>query len=218
MSATQEIKFNFKARTIRDENNNEIGKTKKQDPIKVNLVVPERTDLAAVLQSEDPAYAKVQQLILDAVIAVQKDQARSQLDEIIEGFGTDDTKVITPEMLDHDKLTLTYIANLEPSQRGSRAIPEEDWETFYKDYLAVMVAATGKEEKRIKAHIDLFAKPLKAKQNKDAEAIMTTLIDQLDVYLASSAMVEETAECANRIRSKFEKWLKEDNALDASAL
>lgn len=218
MTATVDTKFNFKARTIRDENNNEIGKTKKQNPIVVPLLVPDKADLAAVLSSSDPAYAKVQQLILDAVISVQKDQARSQLDEIIESFGTDETKVVTPEMLDHDKLTLTYIANLEPSQRGSRAIPEEDWEAFYKDYLAVMVAATGKEEKRIKAHIELFSKPLKAKQNKDSEAIMTTLVDQLDIYLANSSQVEDTAECASRIQNKFKKWLAEDNALDASAL
>jgi len=212
------IKFNFKSRTIKDENNVEIGKIKKQNPITANIMVPTKDDVAEVLMSSDPADIKVQQLIMDAIVAVQRDQARSQLDEIIESFGSDDSKVVTPEMLDHDKLTLSYIANLEPAQRGARALSEEDKEAFYSDYLSVMVQATGKEEKRIKAHIDLFQKPLKAKQNKDSTAIMTTLIDQLNIYITASPNIEETMEAAARIKSRFEKWLKEDDTFDASAL
>lgn len=218
MPQSTPVKFNFKSRTLKDDNGTELGKTKKQAPIVANLSTPTKDEVAEILMSDDPASAKLQSLIMDAVISVQRDQARSQLDDIIESFGTDDSKVVTPEMLDHDKLTLTYIANLEPAQRGARALSEEDKEAFYADYLAVMVQATGKEEKRIKAHIDLFQKPLKAKQNKDSTAIMTTLIDQLNIYLASSPNVEETGEAALRIQSRFQKWLKEDDAFDASAL
>jgi hypothetical protein len=218
MSATTPIKFNFKSRTLKDDNGTELGKTKKQAPIIANLITPTKEELVQVLSSEDVAYQKVQQLIMDAVIQIQKDQARSQLDDIIESFGTDDSKVVTPEMLDHDKLTLTYISNLEPAQRGARALSDEDKEAFYADYLQVMVQATGKEEKRIKAHIDLFQKPIKAKQNKDSTAIMTTLVDQINVYLTASQQVEDTGEAALRIQSRFQKWLKEDDAFDASAL
>ena len=218
MSQTTAIKFNFKSRTLKDDNGTELGKTKKQAPIVANLITPTKEELVQVLSSEDVAYAKVQALILDAVIQIQKDQARSQLDEIIEGFGTDDTKVVTPEMLDHDKLTLTYISNLEPAQRGARALSDEDKEAFYTDYLQVMVQATGKEEKRIKAHIDLFQKPIKAKQNKDSTAIMTTLVDQINIYIASSQQIEDTGEAATRIQSRFQKWLKEDDSFHASAL
>lgn len=218
MTMTVDSKFNFKARTLRDDDGKELGKTKKQDPVVVSLVVPTNEDLAAVLQSQDPAHEKIKLLINEAVQQLIRDQARSQFDAIIEDFGTDDTKTVTAEMLDHDKLTLTYIANLPPSQRGVRALSEEELKEFYDDYLQVMVAATGKEEKRIKAHLDLFAKPIRAKQNKDSTAIMNVLVEQLDIYLATSQNVESTAEAATRIQNKFKKWLSEDDKFDASAL
>ena len=218
MTQIIEQKFNFKARTLRDDDGKELGKTKKQSPVVANLVVPTKEELAAVLASQDPAYEKVQAVIQEAVNTLIRDQARSQFDVIIEEFGNDDTKTVTAEMLDHDKLTLTYIANLPPSQRGVRALTEEELKEFYDDYMAVMIAATGKEEKRIKAHISLFEKPIRAKQNKDAEKIMTVLIEQLDIYLATSQNVESTGEAATRLQGKFKKWLNEEAAFDASAL
>lgn len=218
MTQVAEQKFNFKARTLRDDDGKELGKTKKQSPVIVNLVVPTNQELSDVMASQDPAYDKIKSLINDAVLSVIRDQARSQFDTIIEDFGNDDTKTVTAEMLDHDKLTLSFIASLPPAQRGLRALTEEELTEFYADYLQVMIAATGKEEKRIKAHINLFEKPIRAKQNKDATAIMNVLVDQLDIYLATSQNVESTGEAASRIQNKFKKWLSEENTFDATAL
>ena len=228
MTQAIDTKFSFKARKITDSEGKEIGKSKKQPPLVVQLPYPTPEELIAHLQKQDlevppkkegeaTTYEmdKVKSLILDAVHAVIKDQAKGQLDEAIDSFGSDDTKTVTADMLDYDKLSLEFIANLPPAQRGARAIPEEDFEAFYGDYMQVMVQVTGKPEAKIKNHIDLFKKPTRAKQNKEA---LKVLVDQLDVYLASSANIEDTGEVAQRLRSKFDRWVKEDDKLDLSAL
>ena len=69
-----------------------------------------------------------------------------------------------------------------------------------------MVVATGKAEDKIKNHINLFKKPAKAKSNKP---VLEVLVDQLDIYMASSANLEETGTCAARISEKFKRWIDE---------
>lgn len=225
MTQSIETKFNFKARKITDDAGKEIGKTKKQPALIVNLPVPTDADVVAYLSAQDDVDAdgkktnspgnKVRDLLRDAIQSIVRDQAKGQLDDVIDSFGVDDSKTITADSLDFDKLSLEYIATLPPAQRGARAISEEDFEAFFADYMAVMVATTGKPETKIANHIGHFKKPTRVKGNKD---VLGVLIDQLDVYLASAANVEDTGEVANRIRSKFDKWLKEDDKFDASAL
>lgn len=222
MTASIATKFSFKARKITDSEGKEIGKTKKQPALTVNLPQPTPEDLIAKLSVQDttndkgePVVDKVKQLILEAVQDIVRAQAKGQLDDIIDGFGADETLTVSAENIDYDKLSLDYIANLPPAQRGARAIAEEDWEAFFADYLQVMVAATGKPEQKIKNHLDLFKKPTRVKANKDALGV---LVDQIDVYLTASQNVEETAECANRLRGKFAKWIDEEQKLDLNAL
>ncbi|HEY9663352.1 MAG TPA: hypothetical protein V6C65_33310, partial [Allocoleopsis sp.] len=109
MTANVQTKFNFKARTIKDEEGKEIGKTKKQAPVVVNLPVPTAAELIAALSQPDVEriegegdnqrtvveVPKVKALILDAVVEQIRAQARDQFDEIIDGFGTDQEKVVT---------------------------------------------------------------------------------------------------------------------------
>ena len=225
MTQALETKFNFKARKITDDQGKEIGKTKKQPSLVVNLPVPTRADVVAYLAAPDDVDGenkklntpgnKVRELLDDAIQAIIRDQAKGQLDDVIDSFGNDDSKVITPDALDFDKLSLEYIATLPPAQRGARAFSEEDFEAFFSDYMAVMVQVTGKPETKIANHIGHFKKPTRIKANKE---VLAVLIDQVDVYLASSANVEDTGEVANRIRSKFDKWLKEDDKFDVTAL
>lgn len=228
MTQALETKFNFKARKITDENGKEIGKTKKQPSLTVSLPVPTVDEIVAALQlpdvevppkkeGEEPTKEtpKVKALLLDAIYDIIRTQAKSQLDDAIDNFGTDESKQISVEYLDYDKLNLQYIADLPPAQRGARAIPEEDWEAFFMDYMQVMVQVTGKPEDKIKNHVELFKKPTRIKQNKDALAL---LVENLDIYLASSASLDDTGDCASRVRGKFDKWLKEDSKVDLSAL
>lgn len=222
MTTAIETKFNFKSRKITDAEGKEIGKTKKQPALLVNLPQPTAEDAITYLsvvdtknEKDEVVVDKVKSMILEAIQEIVRIQAKSQLDEIIDGFGPDETLTVSAESIDYDKLSLEYIANLPPAQRGARAIPDEDWEAFFADYLQVMVAATGKPEAKIKNHLDLFKKPTRVKQNKDA---LNVLVDQLDVYLGTSANVEETGECASRLRAKFVKWIEEDSKLDLNAL
>lgn len=233
MTQAVPTKFNFKARKITDAEGKEIGKTKKQPPLIVSLPQPTVEEIILSLGIEDKTVKetkkvdgkdvevetvvvdKVKAMILEAVQAIVRDQAKSQLDDVIDALPADSTEVLTAQSIDYDKLSLRYIADLPPAQRGAKAIPEEDWLAFFQDYLQVMVQATGKPEAKIKNHLDLFQKPTRAKQNKEALAV---LVDQLDVYATSTQNLEDTGECVDRLRNKFQKWIEEDAKLDLTSL
>jgi len=202
MPVAQTYKFNFKSRRITDEAGNEIGRTKKQPSLTVDLPVPSIEEVIAMLQAGGAEAV----LLMTQVGDIVYQAARGQFDEVIEQFGDDDSKEVTANMLNYDQLSISYLANLPPSSRGVQAISDEEWQAFFEDYLAVMVAATGKTEDRIKNHINLFKKPQKAKANKE---VLKVLVDQLDIYLASSGNLEDTGTCAVRIRDRFNKWIAE---------
>lgn len=202
MPVAQTYKFNFKSRRITDENGNEIGRTKKQPSLTVDLPVPSTDEVISMLQAGGAEAVLLMTQIGDTIYQA----ARGQFDEIIEQFGDDDSKEVTADMLNYDQLSISYLANLPPSSRGVQAISDEEWQAFFEDYLAVMVAATGKTEDRIKNHINLFKRPQKAKANKE---VLKVLVDQLDIYLASSGNLEDTGTCAVRIRDRFNKWISE---------
>ena len=202
MPVAQTYKFNFKSRRITDESGNEIGRTKKQPSITVDLPVPSTDEVISMLQAGGAEAVLLMTQIGDTIYQA----ARGQFDEIIEQFGDDDSKEVTADMLNYDQLSISYLANLPPSSRGVQAISDEEWQAFFEDYLAVMVAATGKTEDRIKNHINLFKKPQKAKANKE---VLKVLVDQLDIYLASSGNLEDTGTCAVRTRDRFNKWISE---------
>lgn len=221
MTQVINTKFTFKARKIMDDNNKEIGKTKKHAAVNVPIPQPTDAELISYLQipdlaegvvatPEQKAQLAVKSVIMDAVREVVSGQVKAQFDELIDQFGADESKELTAQLLDYDKLSLQYISQLEPGQRGAKAIPEEDWIAFYEDYLAVMVKATGKPEAKIKNHLELFKKPTRAKSSPD---VMSVLVDQLDVYMASSGAIEDTGECTVRVRNRFKKWLAEEKAL-----
>lgn len=211
MPIAKTFKFNFKSRAIKDESGKEIGRTKKQPSVEVDLPILSADEIVELLQ----AGGKEAELIVSAAADIIYGAARQQFDEVIESFGDNHEKEVNASMLDYDKLTLGYVASIPASQRGTTALSEEDWTLFFEDYVAVMVAATGKEEARIKNHINIFKKPVKVKANKE---VLNVLVDQLDIYLASSANLEDTGTCAARLRAKFAKWMDVEEAVDYSVL
>lgn len=212
MTVNVDTKFNFKTRTIKNEDGSVLKTLKKQPSVIVALPYLTAEEVVSVLQSED---VKAKDLVLEYVNSAIRDQARAQFDELIESFGDDDSRTVSGDQLDFDKLTFSYIANLPPAQRGARALSEEDYTAFFTDYTQVMVATTGKPVEKIKKHIELFKKPARVKSAKD---VLGVLIEQLDVYLVSSPNLEETGEAANRIRSKFDKWMKAEEEVSLDAL
>jgi ABC-type transporter MlaC component len=212
MTINVDTKFNFKARTVKDANGAVMATLKKQPSVIVTLPFLTADEVVAILNSDD---VKAKDLVLDCVNSAIKDQARSQFDELIESFGDDDSRTVSGAQLDLDKLTFSYIANLPLAQRGARALSDEDFAAFFTDYTNVMVATTGKPIEKIKKHIELFKKPARVKAAKD---VLAVLVEQLDIYLVSSTNLEETGEAANRIRTRFDKWLKAEEEIDLNAL
>jgi len=212
MTINVDTKFNFKTRTIKNEDGTVIKQLKKQPSVIAQLPFLTADEVIGMLQSED---VKAKELVLDYVNSAIRDQARAQFDELIESFGDDDSRSVSADQLDFDKLTFSYIANLPPAQRGARALSEEDYTAFFTDYSSVMVATTGKPIEKIKKHIELFKKPARVKSAKD---VLGVLIEQLDIYLVSSPNLEDTGEVANRIRTKFDKWLKAEEEVSLDAL
>lgn len=212
MTQVIENKFNFKSRTIKDENGVELGKAKKQDSVVAQLAVPEAQEVIDLIAQGGAVATVIMSAVKDLIVGA----ARDQFDEIIEAFGLDDTKQVSADMLDHSKLTLEYIASIPPSSRGSSALTEEDWVAFYTDYKSVMLLATGKEEKKLDAHVNYFKKPQLIKTNKP---VLGLLIEQLDLYAASTANLDDNAAAYERIRGKFAKWKDEpEKVADISAL
>ena len=212
MPVAQSYKFNFKSRRITDEAGKEVGRTKKQPSVVCDLPVSSADEVVQMLSNGGAEAGLIMSTIGDIIYQA----ARGQFDEIIESFGDDESKEVSASMLNFDQLSLTYIANLPPSSRGVQAISDEEWQAFFEDYLGVMVAATGKAEDRIKNHINLFKRPQKAKANKE---VLQVLVDQLDIYLASSGNLDDTGTCAVRIRDKFSKWISEpEKAVDLDLL
>jgi len=195
------VTFHFKSRKILDEAGNVIGKTKKQPSMTVGIEFPSLTDVQATLAIGGAAANLVMQAVQDLIYQ----QARAQLDEVIEAFGADDTKSVSPSDLNHDQLTLAYIASIPPAQRGGPAISEETWNEFFQSYVAVMQEATGKDVTRLAKHVEIFKRP---QRQKDAKDVLAVMVEQLDIYMASAGdALEETGQCAARLRDRFDKWL-----------
>lgn len=203
------FKFNFRARTIRDENGAEIGKAPKNPSIEVDLPVLTVEEIIAVLQNSD--NVKEIKVIVDAVASIISSEAKAQLDDAIESFG-DPTEVATAQHLDFSKLDFSYIANLpEATRTRGPQISEDDWNTFYEDYKAVIIPATGKPEAKITNHINVFKKPNSVKARKD---IVGALLEHLDIYVSKTAMLEDTVSCVSKLQSRFAKIMSvEDTPL-----
>jgi len=193
------FKFNFKKRTIKDENGQTIGEIAKKPSIEVALPVLSTAGVIEALQ----AGGKEAEVILDAVNFVFYQAARQQFDDVIENMTNPDDEVKASD-LNFDKLQLSYLANLPPATRGGAASSEDEWNFFFSDYLSVMVAATGKEERRIANQIEHFKKPNRCKAN---QAVLEVLVDQLSIYVSKSAAIEDTAQAAERLMSKFQGWI-----------
>ena len=196
---SQEFKFNFKRRIVKDEQGNKISESKKQPSLVICLPVLSATGIIEALTQG----GKEAEVIVSAVSDIFYQAARAQFDDAIENFADPDQEV-SPAALDFDKLNLTYLANLPPSSRGASAVTEEEWKFFFEDYLAVMVAATGKEEKRIQNQIEHFKKPQRVKVNAK---VLEVLVDQLSIYVTKTAALEDTGTCAERLLTKFNKWI-----------
>lgn len=198
--APKKFKFNFKKRIIKDDVTGQvIGEIAKKPSIEVEIPCLTSEGIAEALAGG----GKEAELIMEAVNFVFYQAARGQFDDVIARQTAPDELVKATD-LNFDNLQLTYLANLPPASRGGAAISEDEWNFFYADYLAVMMAATGKEEGRINNQITFFKKPTRAQNNA---AVLAVLVDQLSIYIQKSAAIEDTAMAAERLLAKFQNWI-----------
>jgi len=207
----QTFRFNFKTRVLRDEAGNEIGRSRKQPSLDVALPVLSEDDVIRYLASPDTPAAK---LLMGQINDLIYSAARRQFDDIIESFGDSDAE-INAGMLDVSKLAVDHLASIPAAQRGVSAITDEEWEFFYADYIATLVPATGKTEAVLQNHISVFKKPMRY---KSARPILDTLCNDLNVYIMKSTALDDTGVCAQRLLTKFQRWLADiDQPLDRNA-
>jgi hypothetical protein len=219
-------KFNFKSRTIKDAEGKEIAKIK-QPSLEVALPVPTANVLADILLSpdvlqevqEDGVTVKekpnnIKSLVLDAVFQLIRREAQGQLTEAIESFGADATRVVSVGNLDYDKLTLEYIASIEPESRGGVTIDDETWKEFGLDYTNVMVVATGRPKEKVLNAVDVYMRPNKVKSRKD---LLPMFLELLAVYAGHTKRLDDFADCVDYLTKRFTKFMKEDDKLSADA-
>lgn len=220
-------KFNFKQRTVKDESGKEVDKLPKQPSLEVMLPVPTAEAVIAVLSQPDTLtvtgddgntkeVANTQKsLILDYIYQIIFDQAKSQLDSVIDSFGSDKTKQVSVSDLDYDKLSLAYIASIPPARRGAVAISDEEWKEFFTDYGNVMSQGAGKTKVQIENHIKILERPRNYRAKKDLLSVMR---DQLNLYAQLASNLEDYTVQYQRLQDQLTRFIDEEDKIDISAL
>ena len=219
-------KFNFKQRTVKDETGKEVDKLPKQPSLEVMLPVPTAEAVIAVLSQPDTLTTTVngetkevantqKSLILDYIYQIIFDQAKSQLDSVIDSFGSDKTKQVSVSDLDYDKLSLAYIASIPPARRGAVAISDEEWKEFFTDYGNVMSQGAGKTKVQIENHIKILERPRNYRAKKDLLSVMR---DQLNLYAQLASNLEDYTVQYQRLQDQLTRFIDEEDKIDISAL
>jgi hypothetical protein len=181
---------------------------KKSAAAKKDIYVIKRPSLELVLPVPTPYgihRALQDDKCRDWLVNVVADQIR---DAAIWQIAPDEgTAVNSQEALDYNKLTIEYLANLPPSERGV-GIRKEKWELWEADYKAVMPAVTGKNEKQIQTALDLFLKRLQpCRGNKK---VLAALKEQLSLWIANSQNAEEFGDIALYLDGKLDAFMSAD--------
>lgn len=167
--------FHFKKEKVRDEAGNVLGEGKKLPKADLYLPVPTTSYLASVLTGPD---SKEKELLMTAVSGIIYEQARSQINDYRES--TKDITEITSAALNYDKLLWEAIANMPRAERASSVPSDEDQQTFFDSYKAVMPEALNKGADKIAKHIELFKDGFK--RIRSQKPMLEVFKDALAVY------------------------------------
>lgn len=170
----------------------------KRDTVTLNLKYLTIDGLIEALSDE-----KQQRFILDTINQTIYDAGRWQVG--------DDTKPVNKqEELDLNKLTLKYLAEMEPAERRGGGIAKEVWEAFGLDYAAVMQPLTGKTEEQIGTAVALLLK--KFQPIKTNKSVLTFLKGQLALWFSNTKNQDEFKECYDFLSGKADAFLNMDEA------
>ncbi len=168
----------------------------------VELLIPTIGDVS-VLSEKMKADPKVAALVLELVNKEISSNAREQVNN-------EQNPVNKQEELQLDKLTLEHIANLPPAERKGGGISKETWQEFFKDYVEVMVAATGKKKEQVENAAKLFVARLQPV--KTQKKILEFLGTQLAQWFTTSQAQEEFAEVYEFLDGKIKEFMSKDEA------
>lgn len=191
-----EFKFTFKKQT------DALGE--KRAPVTLEVPVPTFNGLVQFLQVEGQIGEKNRALFMELMEGVIKEHTRLQV--------VDTEKPVNKQAdLDISKLDLQFIANLPASERKGSSIAAEVWEEFGKDYLAVMVTATGRPADKVGNAVAVFLKKmLPAKNNKDALGKLKVLLEQY-FTTTSEEKAEEFQEIFEFLTKRIEAYLSSND-------
>lgn len=147
-------------------------------------------------------------LLLDAAADIVYTEARSQVNDLVDGKPLDFK--VSQDMLDASKLSWEAIANKPVAERKGGGIPKEQYEAFAADYIKVMEVATGKTKEQVSNAATLLADKFnKVKTNKQ---VVGFLKDQLDTWYQATENKEEFADVYEFLSNKGKTLLEADEA------
>jgi hypothetical protein len=138
----------------------------KRAPVELNLPVPTISGIVDILK----AGGKELELLNDAIYGVIKSVAS----EIVA-----DNANISQETFPVAQVLWSAIANMPKAERAT--IPQEQWDGFAADYLAVMPGLTGKTAEQVGLATQIYLK--KFAMVKTNKPILSKLKDQLALYM-----------------------------------
>lgn len=206
--------FHFRKEKVKDDAGNEIGETFKHPSVKIPLPVPTREEILAIFQAPstgDGNRATEQKFVCDLVYDALYKQVRDQINEYREA---NPKGTVSAQIVDYSKVSLTALANMPPSERGSK-LDEEDLKDFLADYVVVMPAATNRDATKIKAQAGILEKGLRTV--KTDKKVLSVMKDLLSVWAAHTQNLEEHQEVYDYLMGRAERWLKAEpkNVLDS---
>jgi len=138
----------------------------KRAPVELNLPVPTISGIVDILK----AGGKELELLNDAIYGVIKSVAG----EIVA-----DNANISQETFPVAQVLWSAIANMPKAERAT--IPQEQWDGFVQDYLAVMPGLTGKSAEQVGLATQIYLK--KFAMVKTNKPILGKLKEQLALYV-----------------------------------
>jgi hypothetical protein len=211
-TALTPVSFHFKVEKLRDEKGTVVGEGKKLPKADLYLPVPTRERIAEILLDDSDKFSKEKKLLEDAILDVVYSVARGQINAFREVDANKDTP-ITQSVLNLDKLDWTAIANMPKGERGTSVPSDEDLQSFYDSYLAIMPEAANKGKEKIENHIVLFK--AKFKKQRSQKDLLEVFRNALAVYASAAGddVLEDQLSVVEYFSNMLERYLKSEEKI-----